>query len=56
MLMIHERLAVKLHQIEMFSHFDKVRLWGWEPPRGCRDRTQKCILLGTKLLSGGCAH
>lgn len=54
--MILEQLAVKLHQIEMFSHFDKVRLRGWEPPRSYRDRIQKCILLGTKLLSGGCAH
>lgn len=56
MLMICEQLTVKLHQIEMFSHFDKVRLQGWGPPRGYRDRIQKCILLGAKLLSRGCAH
>lgn len=32
MLVIREWLAMKLHQIEMSSHFDKVRLRGGEPP------------------------
>lgn len=32
MLVIHEWLTLKLHQIEMSSHFDKVRLQGGEPP------------------------
>lgn len=55
MLAMHEWRAVKLHQIEMSSHFDKVRLQGGEPPGGRRDRIQMCILLGTNLLSQGCA-
>lgn len=32
MLAMHEWLAVKLHQIEMSSHFNKVSLQGGEPP------------------------
>lgn len=40
-LTIQEQLAVTLHQTETSSHFDKARLQGGMPPRGCRDRGQK---------------
>lgn len=41
MLVIHEWLTMKLHQIEMASHFDKVRLQGGEPP-GAVETEVKC--------------